>query len=471
MVDMTFALCVWGALAGVILGVVDRRENPAAPRREALVHPAAKAAFWASCFVGILARGPLGCFLPVALVGIAGLSVVGLKRTVRELLAPSVGWVALAIPLVWYVAAYQVGGEPFLERQILFENVKRFAGGDFVNSEAWWFYGPSVLRTTFPWGVIAVIILIKELRFSRTISYRNLRVVVRWLPLLLLGVGMVLLSLSSGKRHSYLLPLLPLVAVQLGVEFSTLLDRASTHARSRLYLMGRRLEMWLAGVTLVVATVLSLLHAAQVSVYPGFTEGFQAASPVVVRIAPLLVVCGLVGFLLPHRRLRSLYMSVWCVAIIVMSGVLAAGAVVKGYFKGFDLISATWLQTVGEGEELAVFKHPRDEYFDPILLYVRRPVRLINIEKSPFECRQGTVYAAKRAWLDAHEQLFPSPLVRVVTVHERLRARRESAEREVVLFRCGIGDRGAPGGSPILQDARSEGVVFPRSQEAGIPSA
>lgn len=467
MVDMTFAMCVWGAFTAVMWGVPHGGNSSSNQLLSSSLKPGAKAVFWLCCCMGIVARGPLGFVLPVILVAIAAWSLIGFGRVLREFFTPSVGWFAIVIPVGWYYGAYLVGGTAFLERQILFENVKRFAGGDFVNSQPWWFYGPSVLRTTFPWGLLALVILVKELRGAKTLSYSRAQGIIRWLPLCVMAVGIILLSLSSGKRHSYLLPLLPLVALQLGVELSTLLERASGRARLRLWRTGRRIEVGLAGFALVLITAVTLVHVVQLPVHEFFVEGFQAAAPVVVRMAPVLVVCLVLALFFPQQRLRSVYMGVWCVAVAVMSTVIASGAAVKGYYKGFDAMSATWLQTIGQGEELAVLKHPKDEYFDPMLFYVRRPVRLIDIESAPFECRPRTVYATKRSWLDAHEALFPRPLIRVARIGERLQLKAGRSERAVVLFRCGEPSVGSHQVGGLLQDAG----VFQMPQEAAIPSA
>ena len=448
MVDMTFAMCVWLVLVSVALTV--KTDNTA----KAPVPEVARALFWLFCSVAVLARGPLGVVLPIALCGVAGCCTLGLLRTIKLFVYPSFGWLAFAIPIVWYYLAYQVGGDAFLDRQLFFENIKRFSGGEFVNSEPWWFYIPSVLRTTFPWGIILLWIFFKSVARPQTLSYPMGLRRVRWLPSILLCTGIVLFSLSSGKRHSYLLPLLPLIAVQLGVELSSLFEREGDRARARASRVGRITEVVLTGAGMALLFVVGICGEFGLNA-PGYLRDAYMAIPLVIaRLSILIVGCGLIAFVGIRRSLPALFGSVWFVMLILMTGAIAAGMSVKAHLKGFDDMSRAWLSTAGESERLAVFKHPFDEYFDPILYYVHRPVTLFPLEAVLSECRPGTVYAAKQAWLNAHEEAFKGDIVRILTVRERLLAQRDDSARDIVFFRCGTYGRGGQQSeSPMLQDA------------------
>ncbi len=450
MVDMTFAACVWGALGAIVLGITHQGGGNYS------LTSLGRGSFWLFCSLGILARGPVGCVLPVFLAAVLGVSIAGWRRTLREFVRPNWGWLAFSIPMAWYFAAYERGGSAFLERQIFFENLQRFSGGDFVNSESWWFYLPSLARTTFPWGVVLVMLLLKELGKKVTVSYPLERSLTRWSPMLVLSAGVLLFSLSSGKRHSYMLPLLPCIAIQLGWELSTLLERGGVRARTRLVNLGRVVELWLTGIALVLVGGVSVAISAGIVSDQYITDAYAAAAPILSRITPIILIAALVVFVSIRRELSALYASVWFLMLAVMTAVVTSGAATKAYFKGFDAMSATWLATVAEGDELAVFKNRFDEYFDPILFYVRRPVRLVALEEVAQECQPRTVYAARRSWLDAHEQVFAGVVVRIVTIRERLQAQKESSERDLVLFRCSTLGLRAPGRheQPILQDAK-----------------
>jgi 4-amino-4-deoxy-L-arabinose transferase-like glycosyltransferase len=467
MVDMTFAASVLSAIACVVLGARKLESGSYA------IHPGARIGFWFCCAVGILARGPVGCLLPIALTGVIGWSCFGFKQTVREFVAPTFGWLFFLVPIGWYYAAYLQGGDAFVERQIFFENLKRFSGGEHVNSEVWWFYLPSLLRTSFPWGLILVVILIRELRKGATVSYPGERGLVRWVPTLVLMVGMLLFSLSSGKRHSYLLPVLPCIALQLALEISTLIERGGGKMRHRLFRAGRALEVWITGLTLGLIAVATLGVITGLISNPFFHQSYGAVAPLISRLGPLLLMFACVVFVSIRRDLAALFASVWFLMLLVMTGVVASGAVTKAYFKGFDSIGQTWLATIAQGEKLAVFKNSFDEYFDPLLFHVHRPVRLIALEDVSQECEAHTVYAARRSWLDAHEQLFLGSIVRIATVRERLKAQQSASDRDLVFFRCStLGSEIAKPSEPaLLQDASTRnppGHQFQMSVEAAI---
>jgi 4-amino-4-deoxy-L-arabinose transferase-like glycosyltransferase len=199
MVDTVYALTVWLTIwAGI--GVFD-------PERDQCSRGARRSLFWFCCGMAALARGPLGALLPVVLTATAGMTLRGNFGVVWQLLRPSLGWIVFAaVALPWYLLAIDRGGAPFIERQLLFENLNRVTGGDFVNEQSWYFYGPSILRTTFPWSALVLGMGIWRVRRAGQWSMK-LRV-----PLAIALVGLLCLSVSSGKRHSYLLPIYPCVA-------------------------------------------------------------------------------------------------------------------------------------------------------------------------------------------------------------------------------------------------------------------
>lgn len=148
MVDMTFSFFVWGAIASLLL------TDPEKWRSEHAISPRSRSCFWICLAGAVVARGPVGLALPTFIIGITSWFLGGLKATLREFLKPSLGWFAFLLPAAWYYAAFLQGGEAFLARQLLFENVQRFVGGEKINTESWWFYLPSLARTTAPFGLL-----------------------------------------------------------------------------------------------------------------------------------------------------------------------------------------------------------------------------------------------------------------------------------------------------------------------------
>lgn len=470
MVDTTFVCCLWCALAAATYGadrlVIFRRQHVLHNQRLTLgVNRGSYIAFWSFLALAILSRGPIGLALPLALVGIALLCVVGFKGALLISLRPSIGWLALVVPLSWYVAAYGVGGEPFIERQLFFENVKRFSGGEFVNSEPWWFYLPSLLRISFPWWLLLLILAPRSLRAeSSNFSYPDWPWRVRWLPTIVLLSGVFLLSLSSGKRHSYLIPLLPFIAIQLGVELSSIFERSGARLRAGLILLGSRLNALLIAISLALLLSVVVGYEFEVGLGSYLRDAIRVSlKPLVSRLALVMLVASVLASVKLRRSIFESYLSVWFLALILMSASVSSGLAIKGRLKGFSEMAQSWLATINEGESLAVFKHPFDEYFDPILYYVRRDVRILPLESASRECGSRVVYAAKKRWLDENQRHFRGDVVRVLTVREPVMALRSDDSRDLVYFRCFRGSLGrnrsreSESGNNFLRDA---GFIF-----------
>lgn len=451
MVDMTFTLCVWGALASAALSrpVVGGVGRP--------LSVCSKVALFFCCALGVLARGPVGAALPIFLVLLAGLLCLGVRETLRDFFRPSIAWLAFGIPVMWYYLAYRVGGDAFVGRQILFENLQRIAGGEHVNSESWWFYAPSFIRTTFPWGVLVLLVLWRGLSESKTVSYPSAKKALRWLPSILCGSGIALFSLSSGKRHSYLLPLLPLVGVQLGVEVSRLFELGGERIREGLLRAGRRFLRVNTAIIVLVLGVGAVLSGIDYSSFPRVT---LIAPPILYTVERFgLVLVAIVG--LGSSALRAahtgVFRALWfqCVALLTLS--VTAGVAAKAYLKGFDEMASVWLSAARQGEQLAVIKHPFDEYFDPMLYYVKRPVRVLSTEEPIFQCEPRVVYLAKRDWIESRNDSLKKVVTRGTILRERLLAQTEDARRDVVLFRC-----------DGVNEATEQSVPTPAMKEAAM---
>lgn len=443
-VDMVFAACVWGAIASIAL------TDPVRFGRDGHLPWFNRCMFWLCCALGVLARGPLGLVLPVFLVGVAGWCVIGFRRTCGEFLRPSFAWLWLLLPATWYYLAYQVGAERFLQRQIFFENIERFVGNEHMNSEVWWFYVPSFLRNSFPWGVLMLVFALRSISSPRSVSYNRQRWIVRWLPLIVLLLGVLFFSLSSGKRHSYLVVLLPLVAIQLAVQVSSALDVGTLAIRERCRRAGRSVEVLLA--TMVFAGMMAFLVVDQGLYVKSWVVDVAHAPLVAVAeaMAPILVGACVATLCAGRVGIRAVFVRVWVAAIIVMTIVVVAGAAVKGYVKGFDAMSEAWLAAAGPGEALVVVKDPFDEYFDPIFYYFKRPVTVIGTSDAMIPCEPNTLYGARLSWIEQNQERFPFKVLKVAVLRERFASMRGDTSRDVLLYRC---QRDGPFRETPMQDA------------------
>jgi 4-amino-4-deoxy-L-arabinose transferase-like glycosyltransferase len=430
MVDMAYTFCVWGGLTALVWCDPDRWSS------ERRVSSGSIAVFWAFCAVGVLARGPLAPVLPLLIAGTVALVSLGVPRAVTAFLRPNVGWLFFLVPIGWYWLAYERGGDAFLERQLFFENLKRVTGGENINTEAWWFYFPSLLRTTFPWGTLVILVSFSECWGRRGVSHQRLPARVITLPLLCLATGITLLSIASGKRHSYLLPLMPLVAIAAALLFAQVRERKVSAWAARLRVVLSRTRHTAAALMLVmlIGAIVFVEGRWNVGALTDVIKG--ALLQLIFPIAVAGLVAFLAGYLLPRFDPIRLTFQCWAALFALMAVIVASGSTVKASFKSFRGMSEDLRAMSHSSTQLVVIKEWFDEYFDPILYYLKQPVRVQPADVKTFSCDEHEVYFTHRKWLDG--LVVPESVS--LTVLGTLRERRDSlmgeGKREVVVFRC-----------------------------------
>jgi 4-amino-4-deoxy-L-arabinose transferase-like glycosyltransferase len=161
--------------------------------------------FFALVGVSMLAKGPLGLLLP-ALV-IAGF--LTLKRRwdliVKFAFHPGVILTVL-LGAGWYVIALMRGGEGFVDRQLLQENLERFFGGS-GHSHPVYYYIPYLFSQGLPWSFFLPFVLWDSLKKGSFSNDDSLFLKVWFL------VMFGFFSISAGKRPVYLLPVYPPLAL------------------------------------------------------------------------------------------------------------------------------------------------------------------------------------------------------------------------------------------------------------------
>ncbi|HXF76775.1 MAG TPA: glycosyltransferase family 39 protein [Methylomirabilota bacterium] len=214
----------------------------------------ARALAYLAVALAVLTKGPAGAVLPALVIVCFLLSQRQLAK-----LGEFFSWrwllIVLAIDLGWYGAAYERGGPAFWEKQIVFENLKRFFGAaefDAQRSRA----ADSLWLVTqlFPWSLLLFSALFRRLRGLSQDRFGSF--LHAWWSAIF-----VFFLLAAGRRAVYLLPIYPAVATLAAREGATLLGTCQRFLDAR----GRRLEAWtlaalavaLMDMTLAVATPIS----------------------------------------------------------------------------------------------------------------------------------------------------------------------------------------------------------------------
>jgi 4-amino-4-deoxy-L-arabinose transferase-like glycosyltransferase len=175
------------------------------------------------CFVllaaATLTKGPVGLVLPVAIA----VTTLALRGELRFL-----GWreirllaIAAAVAAIWYLAAFSSGGDAFVAKQILKENVFRVLDPDSVEAghvAPFWYYVPLLFAGLAPWSLFAP-------GLAAFLWRRRAPDVLPLHPRVLFAVvwgllTFVLFSLAGSKRAVYLLPAYPAYAMLFGVAWT-----------------------------------------------------------------------------------------------------------------------------------------------------------------------------------------------------------------------------------------------------------
>ncbi len=175
------------------------------------LRPGVRAACVAGAFLGlaVLAKAlvPLVLFLPVAWF---------MRRRLRNLAA--LAGCSAAVGLPWFVLCYARNGMPFLDDLIWKQHFARFATAALQHVQPWWYYFPVLLGGLFPWTPLLALAGVRRLYEETMLRLAGAIALF----------GFVFFSSARNKLPGYLLPLLPAVALLIGVG----LDRATRKAAS-----------------------------------------------------------------------------------------------------------------------------------------------------------------------------------------------------------------------------------------------
>lgn len=442
-VDMVFSFFVALAVYAVVsltLVKADARIIPAGAEAKYW------AAFFAACGFAVLARGPIGLILPGLLALCVLAAVHGVSGGIALMCRPRLAWgLVIVIGLPWYILAVRQGGEDFFGRQIIFENLQRFTGGDYVNTQPWWFYLPSFLRSSFPWSLLLLLCGAQVLRRDRPAQdvYRRPSGLVDRLELgLLLGMvaGVLFFSLSSGKRHSYLLPLWPGMSMFLALRLCDWFSGLSEAAQEKIFRCGRRAAGALYCLLLFLALVSIAVLLLPAAPGPLLSElrGWYAPHAFFPACAALGAAAVLkLAAVVPPPRQRSLLLPgllFACFSLFVLS--FSAGMGLKNYLKGFERIAAEINSEIG-GKKLAVIRAPRDETFDVVLYYLGRPAEIMQPAEAASACH-GFMLSSPE-WFDdfISRRRDPARGVRLARSLQKTSSRmKPGSGADMLLFEC-----------------------------------
>jgi 4-amino-4-deoxy-L-arabinose transferase-like glycosyltransferase len=385
-----------------------------------LSHPVWYYIFYALVGISTLAKGPLGILLPALVAG----TFVVLKRKwdvlAKFCLHPGILLMVL-LGAGWYMIAVTRGGEGFVDRQILQENLERFVGGS-GHSHPVYYYIPYLFSQGLPWTLFLLFVLWDSFRRFSLARDDTLFFQLWFIAMF------VFFSIAMGKRPVYLLPLYAALSVLMGHWFCEKIPAFQT--RLMLYRAIAAIAV-LVGVVLLVITVDGLWNHE-----PGwfFTPIESLLKPkdranlIVVKneLATFGWSFTVVSLLLSALWL-SLAQALWMdklkaaaqrmVFISILMTFVARGVVIpeiaqsKSYREFMDQVN----QLVKPGDTLYLYGERFNS--DPVVFYRGGPIKALDEDPQNLAAEIGTakqfVIMSKKSWdeVQGYRHNLPPPLL------------------------------------------------------------
>lgn len=339
--------------------------------------------FWFLIGCSLLSRGVVGLVFPTGILFLALWIRLGTWSAFRWfLIPPLLSIIPLGMFFFWLFATFNHWGFSFIER-FLFENFDRVSGGGWIQGQPWWFYGPSLLRTILPWSVPFIISFVRP-RYHR----KELRIL-----LAAVLFGLISFSVAEGKRHSYLLPILPPLAILTAHYVVWELRQFPESVREKLwrsYRVGEKFLLFLPLVALIAVFGLieQLWSIHRVQPILPFLDAWSRSAGLALAVVWFVVI--LIRLQMDKRgdRLAGLSAVVGVLPLIVISSGLGVKNTIKDFpHRTEELISrmqALSPVTAAGNDKVTpilVFKELGEEYLDPFMYYARVPVRAISVPR------------------------------------------------------------------------------------------
>lgn len=260
--------------------------------------------FYAAMGLGFLTKGPLGILIPAITA-----AAIQVEQWRRRGPAIRLYWlaglpIALLIGLSWYLALIH-RDKTLFDYFFRYEFVDRIASNTHNRSKPVWFY-PGVLVLGFlPWTGFAVSALRDMWQRRKSLTPANLWLFVGWVV-----VPYVILSLVVSKLATYLLPLMPPLAIIV----ARWLELAESDGRWR---RPARIMAILAAVILPCLPALGLHDRIQIPPLSDVPVGFWAA--MLVAVASLLLLARSLRRDLPLKSFLFWMAGTWATILLALS--------------------------------------------------------------------------------------------------------------------------------------------------------
>ena len=165
--------------------------------------------FYLAMGLGFLTKGPLGILIPA----MTGLGIQAGRRLERKHI-PRMYWlsglpISLLIGLSWYLAMFHHDKSLF-DYFFRYEFIDRIATNTHNRSKPFWFYPGVMALGLVPWTGFAIVMARDLWHRRRNLTIANASLFCGWVV-----APYIILSLTSSKLATYVLPLMPPLAIMI----------------------------------------------------------------------------------------------------------------------------------------------------------------------------------------------------------------------------------------------------------------
>ena len=342
--------------------------------------------------LAVLSKGPLGLVLP--LINLLVISAhTSFRTTIGRLIRPHFSWILfLLIVLPWYLLAIRHAGNAFIDRQLMLENIDRFMGAE--TAKPFWFYLPTLITQALPWSLIGICFFINKVKPQFFKKFRLSNQPLFQLPLYIFLAGFIFFSISGGKRASYLLPLYPFLAVWLSLQLISSYDNIKqVFSQITKILPLLNLLLWI----FIALTYLSSWYFSED--YNFFKVASLAWQGYLIPVI-ILTIFSLYYYI--NNCQSPIYFS--CLLFLAFLAVTQSAAAFKWQIKSYRETAASINNSISSIKKIGVIKTAKDEYFDSMLYYLNRPVKLLEPDNVN---SNGLDYLiAKQTYVTENPELF-----------------------------------------------------------------
>jgi 4-amino-4-deoxy-L-arabinose transferase-like glycosyltransferase len=323
----------------------------------------------AAAGLGMLVKGPVGALVPAAVL-VAFFWADGRPRALRRVFAPSNFLIVLGLFLPWFAALVYVHPE-FFHYGVIEESLGRFFTPAFNRGQPFWYFGPVLLVTFFPWTVLFVPMTFATWSARGRLTRAD-RLFVAWAI-----VVIVFFSLSRTKQPGYILTGVVasavLVARGLGYAWRNREGQAARLVwRGALVLAGLALA---AGGALGVAVVRGAADSGRLAAMAVRERAFWSMWPTFLIVAIAIAALGFAAF-----TMRRAGLAVAAFAIFPLALVTASLPALEGYARTRSAKPlAERLASLPGGTEIACL----DSYPPGLSFYLGRTLTIIGEDATP----------------------------------------------------------------------------------------